>query len=99
MKTTLALLALFGVAIPAVSFAAETSTLSVGYADLNLETAEGQKSLDRRIDQAVREVCGYDEAPIGTRIVSHSVRACMTKAKASASERVSAIMRREARGG
>jgi len=99
MKTTLAMFALLGLAVPSVSSAAETNRLSVGYADLNLETAEGQKSLDRRIDQAVREVCGFNEAPVGTRIVSQDVRTCMTKAKASASERVSAILRQEARGG
>ena len=48
--------------IPTVSQAAERATARVSYADLNLASARGADSLQRRINFAARVVCGYEES-------------------------------------
>jgi UrcA family protein len=50
---------------PSVAFAnddSETRTEAVYYNDLNLASPAGVKVLDRRLDRAVKRVCGTDEA-------------------------------------
>lgn len=55
-KTTTAALMLAVLApIPAM---AETISVPVRYGDLDLSTAEGQRSFDRRIAAASRQICG-----------------------------------------
>jgi UrcA family protein len=100
MKTTLALVAALGLALPAMpAAAAETVSQQVVYSDLDLDSAAGQAHLDRRIDRAAREVCGVNEIVTGTRLVSPEIRACVERAKARALERVSIISRQDAKGG
>lgn len=45
-------------ATPALAEPPALATAKVQVADLNLSTAAGQRALDRRISQAVIEVCG-----------------------------------------
>lgn len=45
-------------ATPAV--AAQGETVSVSYSDLDLSTEEGQRTLERRLNNAAEEVCGID---------------------------------------
>jgi UrcA family protein len=52
----------------------------VRYADLDLSTADGQKTLEKRVAAAVREVCG----PSGRDLRTMARRAeCITTARAS----------------
>ncbi|MBO9518064.1 MAG: UrcA family protein [Porphyrobacter sp.] len=45
--------------VPSVASAREQGrTIPVGYGDLDLTSPEGIKALDRRLDRAVRRVCG-----------------------------------------
>lgn len=46
-------------ATPALSEPAALATSTVETADLDLSTAKGQRALDLRLGQAVKEVCGY----------------------------------------
>jgi UrcA family protein len=64
------------------AFAADGAEVSrqVFYGDLDLSTADGQATLDRRLEQAVREVCG----PSGRDLGALARRAeCVTTARAS----------------
>lgn len=45
-------------ATPALAEAPAIATSTVQTADLDLSTANGQRALDQRLNQAVREVCG-----------------------------------------
>lgn len=59
----------------------QTRAAGVSHADLDLSTAEGVRELDRRIDSAAREVCGYGEGELGSRIPSRETRQCYRDAK------------------
>lgn len=54
----IAALGLFATSAPAV--AQEGADVTVTYDDLDLDSAKGQKELDRRIEKAARQVCGLD---------------------------------------
>ncbi len=97
MKTTLAIFAATGLALSAT--AANAGSVSVSYADLNLETKAGQKVLEQRIDSAAREACGLDRQRTGTRVPDRAARTCFKQAKASASEQIAARIKDEAMGG
>ena len=56
-KTLIAMLLAFSSA-PAFAEAPVIATSTVQTADLDLSTAKGQQALDRRLSQAVKEVCG-----------------------------------------
>jgi UrcA family protein len=48
--------------VPTVSQAAETNSMVVSYADLNLASLSGQTSLQRRIGFAARIVCEVEDS-------------------------------------
>lgn len=83
MKTllTLALTALAFAASPAIGQTAGSSQLAVSYADLDLRTDAGVRTLDRRIRSAVELACGPISSadPAGT----NDVLACRTETLAS----------------
>jgi UrcA family protein len=54
---------------------------TVRYADLDLTSPAGRARLDRRIEAAVREVCG--EAPSFDLARRHAVRQCLTETRAN----------------
>ncbi|GGZ05262.1 UrcA family protein [Novosphingobium colocasiae] len=66
------------VAAAAPSFAAEPAgkSIAVSFKDLDLSSAEGQRTLEHRIDKAARSVCGMDDVTTGTRIPSAESRQC-----------------------
>lgn len=68
----------------APAFAGDTAQVKVGYSDLDLTTMEGQHTLERRLDTAARNACGYDERVTGTRIPSARAQSCYKQAKAKA---------------
>ena len=57
-------------------------TVAVGYDDLDLSRAEGRARLDRRIEAAIRTVCG-DEGVQGL-ASSTAVSRCMAETRAAA---------------
>ena len=102
MKTwTLALAAasvgFAGITAPAMAGNEEKTTLDVSYAGLDLNTIEGQKMLEQRVEIAARRVCGYDRTATGTR--QRAARACLVKARESAKKQVAAIIEDQQRGG
>jgi UrcA family protein len=57
IKTFIAMLMAF-TAVPAVAEPPSIASSTVQTADLDLTSAKGQQALDRRLQQAVKEVCG-----------------------------------------
>jgi UrcA family protein len=78
VAATLALCALTPPALAAAP--ADGASVAIRYADLNLESAEGQAELTRRIDRAARAVCGIDAQSTGTRIPSRASNECYRNA-------------------
>lgn len=58
MTKTLFAILLAATAAPALAEAPVIATSTVQTADLDLSNAQGQRALDRRLAQAVKEVCG-----------------------------------------
>jgi UrcA family protein len=82
------LLAAFAATIAIAPAAASNSTTHiVRYADLDLSSEAGRTTLDRRIDYAVRMVCG--SAQSGTIQEKLSVEKCSATARASAKAQIS----------
>lgn len=54
--------------------------VEVRYADLDLATAEGQKTLEARVDRAAREACDYDRSVTGSRLPSRDAKTCYREA-------------------
>ncbi len=98
MKTPLmafAALATMATALPAGA----QESMAITYRDLNLQTVEGQKVLDQRIDQAARKVCGYDQIRSGSRLRSKESTNCYRKAKAQAEKHFAAVVEAQQLGG
>lgn len=74
------------VSLPTAAMAAEPLVRSefVRFDDLNLASPAGNKTLNRRIEAAVRRVCGYSEGRGFSLIVRQEVTTCMTNARDSA---------------
>lgn len=102
MKTFAIAGAAIGLAIsaaPALAGGTDVRTDSFTIADINLETAEGQKVLDQRIKRAAKNVCRVADIRTGSRLKSPEVQACFAKAKANAKSQVAAIQYDQRRGG
>ena len=84
-KTIIAMLLAFS-ASPALAEAPLVATSIVETADLDLSSQSGQRALDRRLNQAVKEVCGTaSDADVAGK---NDVRRCRVETLASlASER------------
>ena len=67
---------------------AESDRINVRYADLDLNTPEGQAQLERRIDKAVRAACGANETTVGTRLPSREAQACVDTTKTAVREQI-----------
>lgn len=96
----LAALGLAGAAItPAMADNGQILTVKVNTADIDLGTAEGQKTLDQRVEKAVRHVCRTTNLSTGTRVMSQDARACLAKARTDAKRQVAALTLGQQRGG
>ncbi|MFU7527072.1 UrcA family protein [Qipengyuania sp. ASV99] len=84
---------------PALADPQERVSQNVSIAGIDLDTAEGQRMLEQRIDRAAREVCRVNHINTGTRIPSHAARECAAKARGSARQQVAAIIENQRRGG
>ncbi|MEO6040711.1 MAG: UrcA family protein [Croceibacterium sp.] len=97
MTTRFAILAAVGATTLAGPALAGTA---INYADLNLETAQGQAQLDRRIDGAARAICGIADVRTGTLLQGTKNIQCYDAAKASARKQVAErVARGRAQGG
>ncbi len=80
--------------------AAAEETRYVRHDDLNLATSTGQERLQRRIDDAARDVCiGGDPARMFGLAQSAQVRTCLEQARARAARQMAALAADKARGG
>ena len=96
----LAALGLAGAAItPAMADNGQILTVKVNTADIDLGTAEGQKTLDQRVEKAVRHVCRTTDLSTGTRVMSQDALACLAKARTDAKQQVAALTVEQQRGG
>jgi UrcA family protein len=88
----LAALGLAGAAItPALAGNTDRMTMTVSVADIDLATAKGQRTLDRRLEKAVRTVCRATDLTTGSRILSQESRVCVAKARASVKPQLAAL--------
>jgi UrcA family protein len=80
---------------------ADTSSpdMVVRYADLDLSTEAGQKTLESRIDAAAKKYCGVGEQRTGTRMKSSQASKCYREAKRLANQQFAAIINDARRGG
>lgn len=102
-KTLTHALAAFGLAGAAISPAlagdVQKMTISVSTSDIDLGTAKGQKTLDQRVEMAVRSVCRVTNLATGTRMMNRDARACLAKARTEAKRQVAALTLEQQRGG
>jgi UrcA family protein len=100
MNTRSAILAaaLGAAMLSAPTLAAGNST-GIRYADLNLSTPEGQAQLDRRIDNAAKEMCGITDIRTGTILQGTKQKQCYEAAKASAHKQIAARMAQQTQQG
>lgn len=96
-------LAAIGLASAAMTpaFAAEPqrTTVTVATSDLDLGTARGQKTLDQRVERAVRTVCRTASLTNGSRMMNMDALACLATARSDARKQVAALISNEQRGG
>ena len=90
MKKTFAVIAALGLALPVAPLAAQQQSVTVEYEDLDLSTPEGQQTLDMRINDAARAVCGADQQMSGTRIRDRQTRTCVANAKKQVKSQIAA---------
>ena len=82
-------LALAGVAAPAFAADGNVVQVYVGHADLNLAEDKDVATLDRRLRQAARQICGFNANDIARRI---EAQACLSRTLATATESRSAAI-------
>lgn len=95
LKTLIGALALAAI-LPA---AAAAETRAVRYDDLNLASSAGFDRLERRIDNAAREVCGAGSDYRESLILLAETKKCIADAKARAMAQVARLDTGAARGG
>jgi len=59
----------------------DTRTTGVTHQDLDLSTEQGRAELNRRIDDAAKQVCGMNERSLGSNIATRESRECYRTAK------------------
>lgn len=91
-------LATVGLTVPAVAAETEPQTVAVRYTDIDLASAEGLKQLDNRLERAARDVCGMDEAQVGSRIPSGHSRDCYRVARRNLDQQLAQLVSRKTRG-
>jgi UrcA family protein len=82
MRTLSIVLALAAASVAVPAAAAEPAQIGVRYADLDLSTGDGRATLDRRIEEAARAMCGRD-VTTGTILLNGKSSRCVERAKAS----------------
>ncbi len=96
------LLAAATISAPALAGAApsdEPRVAAVRFGDLNLDTAEGQQVLQRRLETAARQVCGTEERITGSFLASTSSHSCYVRALENLDREVAARIDRQSQRG
>lgn len=97
---TLAAFGLVGAALtPALATEVEPMAIEVKLSDIDLDTAKGQRTLERRLEKAVRTVCRAKSPNTGTRLLSQDAKACLAKARSDAKRQMAAMISNQQRGG
>ena len=100
LTLALAALGLAGEAIsPAMAAEMQKTTIRVTTTDIDLGTANGQKTLDKRVEKAVRQVCRTTSLTTGSRVMSRDALACLAKERSDAKQQVAALILEQQRGG
>jgi UrcA family protein len=100
MKTPLFALAATMIVVASTPALAETGPdMIVRYADLDLSSEAGQKTLESRIDAAAKKYCGVGDQRTGTRLGASKAKVCYREAKRLANQQFAAIISDERRGG
>lgn len=89
-KTAPIAAALLGLALTATPSLAKD--VEVRYGDLDLTSAQGQKTLEVRLRKAAREACDYDTRTTGSMLPSHEARDCYIKATQKAQGQMAAAI-------
>lgn len=74
-------------------------SIEVRYDDLDLTTAKGQKTLQRRVERAARDACHFDDKITGTMLRSNDSIICYHSALAQATDHVAAAVKDDNFGG
>lgn len=77
-------------AIGASAVPAQAESIEVNYADLDLTSAAGQKTLETRINGAAKRVCGYHQEVAGSRIRTRETEQCYKQAVNDATRQIAA---------
>lgn len=96
MRTTLIALSALALVAGAPAVAQD---FVVVHKDLDLSTAKGQKTLDRRIAGAARDYCGADRQRIGSRTRSRGSSECVKQAQEAAREQMAVLIEQARKGG
>ncbi|MCR2834491.1 UrcA family protein [Parerythrobacter lacustris] len=88
-RTLIASIAM-AMAVGTIAIPAHAESLFVSYADLDLTSAAGQKSLETRINVAAKRVCGYHQEVPGSRIRTREAEQCYKQAVNDATRQVAA---------
>jgi UrcA family protein len=84
-------------AAPAAAFAAAPS-VELKYDDLDLATTKGMAELNKRVDDAARQVCSADSIKTGTILRSKAENECYRETREKLQERVAALAGKNQRG-
>jgi UrcA family protein len=101
MRFTLPLLALAGIAAPAVAAPAaeDTVTVRVAYGDVDVTTAEGRAAIEARIEAKLRKACTVEGAgryTYGRAVVDSQ---CVAEGRAAAMAEVERVASLQSRSG
>ena len=92
-KTAPLAAALFGlVATAGIAAPAHAEDIQVSYTDLDLSTADGQKTLERRLVKAARKVCKMDVSGPNSLLPSNSSRTCYRQATEKAQGQMAVVI-------
>jgi UrcA family protein len=100
MRFTLPLIALAAIAAPAAAAGDKVVTVRIGYADVDVTTAEGRAALEARIEARLRKACSLDQAAARYTFTRAAVDSkCLAEARTAARAEVERVAAAEARSG
>ena len=86
--TTILAAALAVLAAPLAAEEPAPRSSAIKIADLELDTPQGQRALDRRVARAAKEVCRTVDLSTGTRLMNSGIRRCYNAVGAAARQQV-----------
>lgn len=81
-KLPLVAMALLSIGAPALSAPSHsTASITVDYTGIDISTPDGARTLERRVESAIRKMCGAQI--LGTRDEADALRLCRSEAQAA----------------